>query len=87
MQRRHMMTSTLFISQTEDRAEVIQYCILMTTNRELSTSESSEKGASVESTQSKTVSSIFYNFRFRKIDSLWKIESREIKLDAILDIP
>ena len=87
MQRRHMMTSTLFTSQTEDRAEVIQYCILMTTNRELSTSESSEKGASVESTQSKIVSPIVYNFKFRKVDSQWKIESREIKLDAILDIP
>ena len=87
MQRRHMMNSTLFISQTEDRAEVIQYCILMTTNRELSKSESSAKGAAVESTESKIVSPIVYNFQFRKVDSHWKIESREIKLDAILDVP
>ena len=33
------------------------------------------------------VSPIVYNFQFRKVDSHWKIDSREIKLDAILDVP
>jgi hypothetical protein len=86
MQRRHMMSSTYFLEQTSDSAEVIQYCLLMTTDS-TSNIKASAMNALGAVTQSKLVSPIVYNFTFVKRGQHWKIKSREIKLDANLDIP
>jgi hypothetical protein len=70
MQRRHMMSNTMLIELTDDSAHFKKYMMLLTTNN---------------NSKTEIVSPIFYDFKFKKIDGIWKIAFREINLDRPLD--
>jgi hypothetical protein len=71
MQRRHMMCNTLILELNENFAHLKQYMMLLTTN----------KSSKVE-----IVTPIFYDFKLKKIQGIWKISYRQINLDAPLDL-
>ena len=71
MQRRHMMSNTLFLELTEDSAYINQYMTLLTTDKKNPT---------------KIVTPIFYDFKLKKTEGIWKISYREIILDRPLDM-
>lgn len=71
MQRRHMMSNTMLIELTDDSAHFKKYMMLLTTNN---------------NSKTEIVSPIFYDFKFKKIDGIWKIGFREINLDRPLDL-
>ena len=71
MQRRHMMCNTLMLELNENFAHLKQYMMLLTTN----------KSSKVE-----IVTPIFYDFKLKKIQGIWKISYRQINLDAPLDL-
>ena len=72
MQRRKMMANKLFIELNENYAHLHQYMTLLTTNGGLKT---------------EIVSSVFYVFKLKKTDGVWKITYREVKeTDAKLDL-
>ena len=71
MQRRHMMTNSLIIDQSKSFVHLIQYMTLLTTNNKQIT---------------EFVTPISYIFKLSKIDDIWKISYREIKLDKPLDL-
>jgi len=71
MQRRHMMSNTMLIELTDDSAHFKKYMMLLTTNN---------------NSKTEIVSPIFYDFKFKKIDGIWKIAFREINLDRPLDL-
>ena len=70
-QRRHIMSNTHFTRQTFDYAEVTQYMLLISTN---------------EKTKAELISPVVYNFKFKKIEGIWKISFRQINLDKALDL-
>ena len=70
MQRRHMMSNTMLIELTDDSAHFKKYMMLLTTNN---------------NSKTEIVSPIFYDFKLKKIDGIWKITFREINLDRPLD--
>ena len=70
IQRRHMMCNTLILELNESFAHLKQYMMLLTTN----------KSSKVE-----IVTPIFYDFKLKKIEGIWKISYRQINLDAPLD--
>lgn len=71
IQRRHMMCNTLMLELSESFAHLKQYMILLTTN----------KNSKVE-----IVTPIFYDFKLKKTEGIWKISYRLINLDAPLDL-
>jgi hypothetical protein len=71
IQRRHIMSNTMFIDLTENFAHLKKYMILLTTNSNLKT---------------EIVSPVFYDYKFKKIDGIWKINYREFNLDSPLDL-
>ena len=71
MQRRHMMSNSMLIELTDDSAHFKKYMTLLTTNN---------------NSKTEIVSPIFYDFKLKKIDGIWKITSREINLDRPLDL-
>ena len=71
IQRRHMMCNTLMLELNEGFAHLMQYTILLTTN----------KNSKVE-----IVTPIFYDFKLKKTEGIWKISYRLINLDAPLDL-
>jgi hypothetical protein len=71
IQRRHMMCNTLILELSESFAHLKQYMILLTTN----------KNSKVE-----IVTPIFYDFKLKKTEGIWKISHRQINLDAPLDL-
>ena len=71
IQRRHMMCNTLMLELSESFAHLVQYTILLTTN----------KNSKVE-----IVTPIFYDFKLKKTEGIWKISYRLINLDAPLDL-
>ena len=72
MQRRKMMANKLFLELNENYAHLHQYMTLLTTNNYLKT---------------EIVSSVFYIFKLKKINGVWKITYREVKkTDAKLDL-
>ena len=71
MQRRHMMSNTMLIELTDDSAHLKKYMMLLTTNN---------------NSKTEIVSPIFYDFKLKKIDGIWKIAFREINLDRPLDL-
>ena len=71
MQRSHMMYNTMLIELTDDSAHLKKYMTLLTTNN---------------NSKTEIVSPIFYDFKFKKIDGIWKIAFREINLDRPLDL-
>ena len=71
IQRRHMMCNTLMLELSESFAHLMQYTILLTTN----------KNSKVE-----IVTPIFYDFKLKKTEGIWKISYRLINLDAPLDL-
>jgi hypothetical protein len=71
MQRRHMMCNTLILELSESFAHLKQYMTLLTTN----------KSSKVE-----IVTPIFYDFKLKKTEGIWKISYRQINLDAPLDL-
>ena len=71
IQRRHMMCNTLMLELSESFAHLKQYTILLTTN----------KNSKVE-----IVTPIFYDFKLKKTEGIWKISYRLINLDAPLDL-
>ena len=71
IQRRHMMCNTLILELSESFAHLKQYTILLTTN----------KNSKVE-----IVTPIFYDFKLKKNEGIWKISYRLINLDAPLDL-
>jgi len=71
MQRRHMMSNTMLIELTDNSAHLKKYMTLLTTNN---------------NSETEIVSPIFYDFKFKKIDGIWKITYREINLDRPLDL-
>ena len=72
MQRRHMMANTLFLEQTKSSVAIEQYMMLITTNA---------------NSKTEIITPIFYKFRLKKIDGIWKINFRQINLDKKLDLP
>jgi hypothetical protein len=71
MQRRHMMCNTLILELNESFAHLKQYMMLLTT----------KKSSKVE-----IVTPIFYDFKLKKTEGIWKISYRQINLDAPLDL-
>lgn len=71
IQRRHIMSNTMFIDLTKNFAHLKKYMILLTTNSNLKT---------------EIVSPVFYDYKFKKIDGIWKINYREFNLDSPLDL-
>ena len=71
MQRRHMVCNTMLIELTDDSAHFKKYMMLLTTN---------------SNSKTEIVSPIFYDFKLKKIDGIWKITFREIHLDSPLDL-
>lgn len=71
MQRRHMMSNTMLIELTDDSAHLKKYMMLLTTDN---------------NSKTEIVSPVFYNFKLKKIDEIWKITFREINLDRPLDL-
>jgi len=71
MQRRHMMSNTILIELTDNSAHLKKYMTLLTTDN---------------NSKTEIVSPIFYDFKFKKIDGIWKITYREINLDRPLDL-
>ena len=71
IQRRHMMCNSLMLELSESFAHLKQYMILLTTN----------KNSKVE-----IVTPIFYDFKLKKTEGIWKISYRLINLDAPLDL-
>ena len=71
MQRRHMMSNTMLIELTDNSAHLKKYMTLLTTDN---------------NSKTEIVSPIFYDFKFKKIDGIWKITYREINLDRPLDL-
>jgi 3-phenylpropionate/cinnamic acid dioxygenase small subunit len=71
MQRRHMMCNTLILELNESSAHLKQYMMLLTT----------KKSSKVE-----IVTPIFYDFKLKKTEGIWKISYRQINLDAPLDL-
>ena len=71
MQRRHMMSNTLFIELTESFAHLKKYMTLLTTNDNLKT---------------EIVSPVFYDYKLKKIEGIWRITYREFNLDSPLDL-
>ena len=71
MQRRHMISNTMLIELTDDSAHFKKYMMLLTTNN---------------NSKTEIVSPIFYDFKLKKIDGIWKITFREINLDRPLDL-
>ena len=71
MQRRHMMSNAMLIELTDDSAHIKKYMMLLTTNN---------------NSKTEIVSPIFYDFKLKKIDGIWKITFREINLDRPLDL-
>ena len=71
MQRRHMMANSFFIELTNDYAHLMQYMILMTTNKKEKT---------------EILTPINYIFKLIKLNGIWKIIYREINLDKPLDL-
>ena len=71
MQRRHMMANTLILELTESYAHLNRYMMLLTTNNQ---------------TKTEIITPIFYVFKLKKIDGVWKITYREINLDTPLDL-
>ena len=71
IQRRHMMCNTLMLELSESFAHLKQYMILLSTN----------KNSKVE-----IVTPIFYDFKLKKTEGIWKISYRLINLDAPLDL-
>ena len=71
MQRRHMMSNTLFIELTENYAHLKKYMTLLTTNNNLKT---------------EIVSPVFYDYKLKKIEGIWRITFREFNLDSPLDL-
>ena len=71
MQRRHMMSNTLFIELTENFAHLKKYMTLLTTNINFKT---------------EIVSPVLYDYKLKKVDGIWKITYREVNLDSTLDL-
>ena len=71
IQRRHMMSNTLFIELTESFAHLKKYMTLLTTNNNLKT---------------EIVSPVFYDYKLKKIEGIWRITYREFNLDSPLDL-
>ncbi len=71
IQRRHMMSNTLFIELTESFAHLKKYMTLLTTNNNLKT---------------EIVSPVFYDYKLKKIEGIWRITFREFNLDSPLDL-
>ena len=71
MQRRHIMSNTMLIELTDNSAHFKKYMMLLTTNN---------------NSETEIVSPIFYDFKLKKIDGIWKIAFREINLDRPLDL-
>ena len=66
-----MMSNAMLIDLTVDSAHLKKYMILLTTNN---------------NSKTEIVSPVFYDFKLKKIDGIWKIAFREINLDRPLDL-
>ena len=71
IQRRHMMCNSLILELNESFAHLKQYMILLTTNKD---------------SKAEIVTPIFYDFKLKKTEGIWKISYRLINLDAPLDL-
>ncbi len=85
MQRRHMMSSTLFVSQTDDHAEINQYAMLLSTNKKTKVDATDELNSREVSYDTRIISPIVYTFELKKTGDLWKISRRTLRLDKPLD--
>ncbi len=86
MQRRHMMSSTVFVSQTDDHAEINQYAMLLSTNKKPKVDANDELNSREVSYDTRIISPIVYTFEFKKMGDLWRISRRTLRLDKPLDI-
>ena len=85
MQRRHMMSSTLFVSQTDDHAEINQYAMLLSTNKKTKVDATDELNSRAVSYDTRIISPIVYTFELKKTGDLWRISRRTLRLDKPLD--
>ena len=72
LQRRHIMANTHFLEQNDSTAYIKQYTLLTSTKNEKELSP---------------ISTIVYDVWLKKVDGIWKISKRNIKLDGVLDMP
>ena len=85
MQRRHMMSSTLFVSQTDDHAEINQYAMLLSTNKKTKVDATDELNSREVNYDTRIISPIVYTFELKKTGDLWRISRRTLRLDKPLD--
>lgn len=71
MQRRHIMANTHFLVLNKDYAAVTQYMLLVSTEKKKTT---------------EIVTPIKYDFKFVKVDGIWKIDFRQINIDKPVDL-
>ena len=86
MQRRHMMSSTFFVSQSDDHAEIKQYAMLLSTNKKSKLDSTNEVNFQEVRYETKIISPIIYTFELKKINGLWKISRRKMEFDRPLDL-
>ena len=86
MQRRHMMSSTFFVSQSDDHAEIKQYAMLLSTNKKSNLDSTYEVNFQEVRYETKIISPIIYTFELKKINGLWKISRRQMEFDKPLDL-
>ena len=79
------MSSTLFISQTDDHAEISQYAMLVSTNKKTKVDATDELNSREVSYDTRIISPIVYTFELKKTGDLGKISRRMLKLDKPLD--
>ena len=70
IQRRHMMCNSLILELNESFAQLKQFTILLSTNK---------------NSQVEIITPISYDFKLKKTEGIWKISYRQINLDAPLD--
>ena len=85
MQRRHMMSSTLFVSQTDDHAEINQYAMLLSTSKKTKVDATDELNSREVNYDTRIISPIVYTFELKKTGDLWRISRRTLRLDKPLD--
>jgi 3-phenylpropionate/cinnamic acid dioxygenase small subunit len=72
LQRRHLMANTHFLEQNDSTAYIKQYTLLTSTKNEK---------------ELNPISTIVYDVWLIKVNGIWKISKRNIKLDGVLDMP
>ena len=72
LQRRHLMANTHFLQQSDSTAYIKQYTLLTSTKNDK---------------EFTPISTLVYDIWLIKVDGIWKISKRKMKVDGELDLP